>query len=813
MPTNCNGECTGSVWGFDVTDGVEPYTFMWEGNGMTYTYADVGGLCPGTYCVTVTDGNGCTATDCVDVVDSPMFTTTTTSTDAACNGGSNSGTATANPSGGSGPYTYSWDNGGMTQTITDLSAGTYCVTVTDSQGCTATSCTIVDGGLEITLTGMNVSCNGGNDGSATATGSGGTMPYSYLWSNGSTLSGISNLTAGQYCVTVTDASGCMVDQCIDVTEPNQLTVSYQIGNETCLGDGNGFITSTGSGGTMPYTYSWSGGESTSNLSNLDPGNYGLTLTDANGCQITDLIPIGTDGISSCTATESGEISMPGAADGSALASGSGGSMPYTYLWSNGDTNQEANGLSAGNYDVTITDATGCQCVASVFLMDPGTLGDQVWSDDNHNGIQDAGELPLSEVFVSLTGTDAEGILVKKEMYTDESGAYEFENVRPGDYRVNFVAPPGYRPTTQFSGNNNSIDNDIDETGSTGLISLAAGEVLNDIDAGFYPCTMIGNRVWEDVNQNGIQEDNEPGVENVLVEAWSSGSDHVFGTSDDVVRGSAISDANGYYTIDCIRPGSSYRLSLSYEGLNSGEWLISSMDAGNSDNNNDFNEEGITDEFDLNPGLVELRSFDAGIFKVCNDFADAGIIQEADQTICYGETAKAFELNTQPEGGYGEFTYTWMMSTNADNTNNGDWTVIDGATAATYAPGVIYETTHFVRMAKRDGCDVYTKGTNVATITIADAGTNNCIDHTQEIVLEAYPNPATEFMTLLMDLPLEKDATLELLSSTGKLMSTQRVAEGTYTLDLDFSDLPQGLYIVKIQYNDSKVITVLKAFKM
>jgi len=347
-----NGTATASASG-----GSAPYTYLWS-NGQTS--ASLTGLAAGTYTVTVTDLKSCTKTSSTTITQPPVLVANTSSTDVSCFGGNN-GTATASASGGTAPYTYLWSNGATTSTITGLPAAVYNVTVTDANDCTATATATVDqpAALSVAGSGTDVGCFGGTNGSATATPTGGTAQYTYLWSNGETTSAISGLTAAAYSVTVTDANDCTATATATVDQPTALSVSGSGTDVSCFGGTNGTATAMPTGGTAPYTYSWSNGETTSTITGLPAAVYNVTVTDANDCTSTEEIiltePITALNLEVNTVAESCIVGN----DGSATVTANGGTGPYGYIWSNGQTTQSATALMAGNYAVTVTDDNMC----------------------------------------------------------------------------------------------------------------------------------------------------------------------------------------------------------------------------------------------------------------------------------------------------------------------------------------------------------------------------------------------------------------------------------------------------------------------
>ncbi len=333
-------------------NGTEPYAYLWSNGATTETTT---GLAQGTYSVTITDEMGCQTVNSIDIVTSLNPTCTTSSTITTC--GDANGTAEVTASGGVGPYTYAWSNGGSANAISGLAAGTYSVTVTDVNGC-ITTCDVIVGESDIptcTATSVNTTC-GEPNGSATIIANGGVAPYTYLWSNGATASTTSGLAPGTYSVTVTDLNGCSSECQAEVNTSNAPTVSLT-GTDTTCGDANGSATATIVGGTEPFVYSWSNGATTDTASGLDATNYSVTVTDAVGCSVVGDITITSSTNPTCTVT--GTDTACGAATGTATVVGEGGTAPYSIVWSNGESTETISGLTAGNYTATLTDANGC----------------------------------------------------------------------------------------------------------------------------------------------------------------------------------------------------------------------------------------------------------------------------------------------------------------------------------------------------------------------------------------------------------------------------------------------------------------------
>ncbi|MCD6062275.1 MAG: hypothetical protein K0R82_186, partial [Flavipsychrobacter sp.] len=279
-PATCvqnNGAAT--VFG---SGGVPPYTYLWSNSGTTQT---ITGLTAGYYTVKVTDANGCFGNGGANITSSTPVTALVTSTPSACT--TANGTATLVVSGGATPYSIQWYTmpAQSGTTATGLAAGNYSFKITDANGCVRTGTVNVPpvNSIAVNVTGTSASCTTAN-GSLSATASGGTSPYTYLWNNSATTSSISGLAAGSYSVKVTDAAGCSATVWKYVASSSPVNAGLSSTAVSCIFNSDGSITASAWGGTAPYTYHWSNSQTTQTITGLTPGNYFVKITDANGCK-------------------------------------------------------------------------------------------------------------------------------------------------------------------------------------------------------------------------------------------------------------------------------------------------------------------------------------------------------------------------------------------------------------------------------------------------------------------------------------------------------------------------------------------------
>jgi gliding motility-associated-like protein len=374
--TTTDALCFGANGSATVTasGGTGAYTYSWMPVGGTLPTAT---LPQGNYSVTITDANNCSVTTSTTINQPAVLTATVTKTDITCFG-ANNGTATVIANGGTGAYTYSWTpSGGTNSTANGLSQNNYTATVTDANGCSVSASNLVSEPSIITLTASSTSatCNGLSNGTASVNASGGTGAYTYTWSpTGGNSATANGLAFGNYTVTVKDANGCIMTASTSVNQPTAITVTLTSTNASC-NTNNGSITANASGGTGAYAYTWmpSGGNSNT-ANNLGPGNYSVTVLDANNCSVTSNTtitqpPTFSINISSVSTT------CNGGSDGSLTANIMGGTAPFVYVWSpSGGTNAATGAiLSAGVYSVSVTDGGLCSGTATVAVNQPSIV--------------------------------------------------------------------------------------------------------------------------------------------------------------------------------------------------------------------------------------------------------------------------------------------------------------------------------------------------------------------------------------------------------------------------------------------------------
>lgn len=402
VTSNYNGQnvsCFGALDANAVvtaSGGTSPYSYSWTSvpSQTSTTLSNVGA---GTYSVTVTDVNGCNVTTSV-VINQPtqlnaqvLSLSNYNGFNVSCNGSTN-GSIDVNVNGGTGVYTYTWSNGTTMQDVTSVGAGSYTVVVSDVNGCMDTLITNLTEPNVLTVTldsmsnynGYNISCSDYNDGSIYVSVSGGVPNYSYSWSNNMSTQDISGIYAGTYSLTVTDNNLCSAYINTVVTQPAGASATSSVVTPLCYGLSTGAIDVTIAGGVSPFTYSWTNGATTQDLSNIPAGNYSLTYTDNNGC--VSLLPVGVSEPSEVLVqTVVSDVRCFGLSDGTIKLNVSGGTPGYTYQWSNGANSNTLSNLSGGSYSVAITDANGCLFTQTNTVAEPTPLTISLSSPLMYNG--------------------------------------------------------------------------------------------------------------------------------------------------------------------------------------------------------------------------------------------------------------------------------------------------------------------------------------------------------------------------------------------------------------------------------------------
>ena len=529
--TTFNGSIT-----IDGIGGTAPLSYSIDGGTTFFANNAFSNLDQGTYDVVVSDAFGCTVMSSTTLSGPPMLTlTSSATTDTECT--SDNGTITITATGGTAPLMYSIDGGATFSTnpvFSNVMGGTYDIVVSDAGSCMVTDMITVMGPSNITASvtsTQDTECTLDN-GTITITATGGTAPLMYSIDGGATFSTnpvFTNVMEGTYDIVVSDAGSCMVTDMITVMGPSNVTASATSTQDTeCILD-NGTITITATGGTPPYMYSIDGGitfDASPIFTDLSDGIYNIIVNDAGSCSYSGMATI--DGPDPLIVLENSFDDTDCELDnGRIVITASGGTPPYTYSIDGVSfvTDNEITNLAPGLYDVVVRDDQNCQEVINgIEIGEPdcsitGAVGDFVFEDTDGDGIQDPGEPGIPGVRVELFNDN--DILIGIEI-TDSNGNYLFEDVPGGDFYIRFTRLDDFIATLPNASGNTSTDSDVDDSNgpfTTPIFTLVDGEIDLSRDLGVFRCIPIGENIWFDINEDGIRDNNENGINGVQVELF------------------------------------------------------------------------------------------------------------------------------------------------------------------------------------------------------------------------------------------------------------------------------------------------------
>ncbi len=598
---------------------------------------------PGTYTVTST-ANGCTSAAGSGIA-APKSAPATPVVTVTNNCGSSVLSTTATG-------TLLWNTGESTSSITVTTAGTYSVTAT-ANGCTSASgngiaapkaipatptvgtivqptCSVATG--SVTLTGLP-------SGSWTLTRN----PGNVITTGATATTTISGLTAGSYTFSIKNTDGCSSVAAASVVintrpaTPAKPTVGT-ITQPTCtVATGSVILSNLPAGAwtitSTPSTFTTTGNTTSVTITGIPANNtYVFKVTNSAGCisPASGSVLINAQPASPATPTVSVTQPTCSVATGKITVTSSKSGLTFSI---NGSTYTNTtgvfSGLVAGTYNLTAKNAVGCISAQVPVTITAATacssIGNFVFSDANSNGKQDSGEPGIAGVTVNLLNTSN---AVLATTATNSSGNYAFNNLVAGTYRVQFVTPAGYTPTSSNVGTDDTKDSDP-VSGITGNYTVSFGQSNTTVDAGFIPPILqVGNRVWYDSNNDGINGTSENGIRGVTVRLY------IDANNDNVADGAAIrtatTDANGYYNFNSL-PAGNYIIGAV---LPAG-YMSSSLSNTDPDNNTDNNDDGrvlvsgeirgyaITLANGTEPGGSTNNTYDFGMLPDCNCINTSG----------------------------------------------------------------------------------------------------------------------------------------------------------------------------------------------
>ena len=803
MDADCDSMGSATV---TATGGSGGYEYLWS-NGATTIVAS--GLAPGDYTVTVTDSNGCAVVCEATVGAGNAVVCDIVSTATRC--GESNGTATVIATGGVGNYTYLWNNGFIEPEIGGLPPGIYSVVVTDAAGC-STSCVIEVGNSE-SPTCMTTSTAAGcadADGSATVNASGGLPPYGYAWSNGDAGSTIFGLVSGTYIVTVTDMAACSTTCEVVVESTGNAPLCSVAVQDAACGENTGTATVSATGGTPPYSYLWSTGQTSQTIEDLPAGPYVVTVTDIVGCMSVCATNVNSIGGPSCQLVITD--AECGANNGVVTAVPSGGTGTFSYIWNNGATTPSIDGLAPGMYSVTIEDNKGCTTVCTGMVFTSGNncaeIGNRVWNDIDGDGRQDTNESGIPNVTVNIFDANT-GQFVNTTI-TNSVGEYCFTGLPAGDYYLEFESPAleGFIPTQQIF--SPGIDSRVSEAfgmNTTDVVTVVSGESNKTIDAGFYRGGTIGNTVWLDDTTNvsslDVLDSADSRLEGVVVCLYEI----EFGSEERVACDTT--DINGNYLFTDL-PLGNYFVEFTVPDTDASNRLcFVSPDVGGDDTEDSDVRDGIFSDPSLNVLVGRSNILTLGVGEV-NQNVDAGVttrkvldIALIDFSGFWNKDRAMSELfwstATEVNSDYisveraDDLRFDFVELGALKATGNSSVTTFYEFDDETVTENGIYY--YRLKLVDLDGSFEYSQPISI---------TAEFPEGKQDIDFVVYPNPVIE--TLNVEVSVERPSQVDggIYDVIGQLIQPIQVTDlnaGKNVIEVKVDKIPVGTYLIRVQVDE------------
>lgn len=731
LDIQCAGQTNGRLTAL-VEGGQMPFEFAWDTGSASPTLA---GLGPGEYSLRVTDANNCFDTITARLIEPSAMISSTISSNISC-AGAQDGRASVTVSGGVPPYSYAWGNGSETAEIENLPAGNYGVIVEDANGCIEVGSVVIEEppALSVSLIIGNEPCAGNSDGMIQANIEGGISPYHFRWNTGDSLAILEGIAGGIYQLTVSDASACEIVADVTLEERPGVAISLIKQDIQCFGDGNGRIQAAIEGGTGAFEYAWTNGASTASIENLSAGTYGLSVTDVSFCSDTASIVINEpDSLSVLVEIEG--LNCHGETSGMATVRVNGGIEPYLYQWSNDSTGAILQDLVAGDYELSVVDAQACQEITKVTISSPDSMEVQFLIGQTPCADEQSGEISVEILggtpeysfswstggtksgianvgtgWYYLTVTDANACAVIDSIFLPENpkllcSINIVEDIDEGEDGSLEVIPIGGTSPYSFlwnTGDTTAVIDSLNFGDYTVTVTDFNGCMTSCMDT-LMGLATLGSFVWLDENRNGIQEEEEPGFANVIITI--EGVDDGFSTQ-------TVTDESGFYQLT-VPPGR-YQLIFA---LPNGFILTEANQGENDEKDSDVDPISFkTDTIQLRARDVVLN-LDAGCVSECEPFTQPGVIATTTNYLCGAGNDPGPIINqVSPSGGNGVIEYMWMRSNERGPIEDGYWEAIPDSNVPTYDPGPLYETTYFVRCARREKCPTFVE-TNVVRIEV------------------------------------------------------------------------------------------------
>ncbi len=840
--------CTNGTASVTATGGLAPYTYQWSNGANT---SSISNLMQGVYTVTVTDSQGCDAINGRYIQQSLFIFANNSVTNASCT--QNNGSVIIFPSGGTAPYTYLWDNAQTTQSVSALSGGMYYkVIITDANGCTGTKSNYVGVTTPINVTySVSPSSCTSPTGSASLTITGGTSPYTITWSTFPVSSGtaINSLPSGQYAFKVVDAVGCVQVGTVYIPPVSTINASLIPVLAVCPST-VGTVSSSVSGTNPPYIYSWSNGATTSNIANAPLGYYSCVITDAVGCSVTKSANLNSVSPVNVGMTVT-QASCKYTADGSVMATATGGSAPYIYHWSNGQTTATASGLLTGNMWVTVSDANGCSSSNYTHVGYNAsnntcycTINGKVFQDLNSNCAIDGGEAGIRNIMIHCSGIGY--------TFTDVNGNYSFQ-VPTGTYTLSESVNASYPLASCQS--NAVVQTVTASSGCMNTVNFANNVVtlhdLHIITTSYpYNSPIPGNPYYQRVIIENNGTVSEPTIQIAYTNDGQLGS--LNANPNLFIQRDAVNYPNWYSVqtgFSNLAPGNSDEMNITYQTptniplgttvnfydstayaapINT-TWLLDETPWNNVQNY----QQTVIGSFDPNFKEVSPKGNGPQGYITSKDSILSYVIHFQNEGTYFAQNISILDTLDNDldwatlHPGYSDHNYTTTVSENGVVTFkfaniNLPWKYQYGDIASS---GMV---TYTIKRKKNvaQGTEFKNKAaiyfdynapviTNTTLNTLNDALTSveeqKLLDN-GDVVL--YPNPAGNFVSIDIHTKAESKGQINVLDITGKIWSSQNMTleSGKNTWFENTGNLPAGIYFIQVKCNEILVTKKLVVIK-
>ncbi len=762
---SCNGAANGSICAV-VSGSTAPYAFSWSNGATTSCLSN---LVAGSYTITVASSSGCTAT-ATTVVNQPAALNVSLNTvNPSCNGATN-GSITATVTGGTPAYMYSWSNGVNVPAVVGPLSGTYTLTVTDMNGCTVTASATVNqpAPINITITGVDVTCNGLSNGQLCSSVTGGVTPYTYMWDMMGTTPCFTNIPIGTYQLIVTDANGCTATSAGTVLQQSNLQDSIVVSGGGCSGP-SGTICVYPYGGAGAVSYAWSDGQTLQCPTGLPAGTtFFVTVTDALNCQLVDSAQVPANG-SLAASVNTVNLACNSIPTGIIEVIVTSGTAPYEFSIDGGLTFQSSNmftGLSAGVYNISVTDAGTCSFQDIITLAEPSALMVNITSAT-------AGVLP-DTLMLTVTG----GTPPYSYNWSDGQVIHDIIVATAGTYTVTVTDVNACSITAANTAGCNGLcvwpgDADYD-----GLVNN------NDLLAiGIGYGTSGPSRTLQDINWYAHQSQD-------WADTLSSGSNfkHIDCDGNGIIDSDDTLAIIQNYALTHVRSGSDewrgglpeLRIVMVPDTLADGETIVAHLSLGDAlmPANNVY---ALAFTFNFDPLVVDSTAvsitFDSNSW-LCNSAADHLDIDKVLYQNGRIETALT-RIDHTNRSGNGEIGSVSMKITTGN---------INGKTLAHYAMNCFISD--LVVIDNQGNHLAVNAGADSAVVEYEPTG---FINLSQTSALNLYPNPAKdELIVNAGELNIQQ---VSIFDNVGQQVANY-YGSGNAVIRLDVSSLAEGLYFIK-----------------